>query len=102
MKGFRFNIVALLSKFEPVRPTGKLIPLAVRRDLFIWKNFVQGAVSGFPLGDLFDLPPLRLMSFVSDAAGAAWEQTEKGRKNCSIPGDRGAAAIWHYKGKAFQ
>ncbi len=51
------------------------------------------------MGEIFENPPIFPVSFVTDAAGAAWEVTENGRVNCSIPNDRGAAAVGHRKGK---
>jgi hypothetical protein len=99
LKGFRYNIVALLGKFEEKGPGEKLITAATKRDLQIWKNVASEAGDGFPLGDLFGSPPLFPVSFVTDAAGAAWEWTEKGRVNRSLPGDRGAAAVGHANGQ---
>jgi hypothetical protein len=56
LKGFRSNVVSLLSKFKEGYPGGKLIPASVKKDLNVWKNFAHEASKGFPLGDLFDLP----------------------------------------------
>jgi hypothetical protein len=99
MKGFRSNILALLRKFGTNDSQAKLIPSATKKDLHIWKNCILEASAGFPLGEIFENPPIFPVSFVTDAAGAAWEVTENGRVNCSVPNDRGAAAVGHCKGK---
>jgi hypothetical protein len=99
MKGFRSNIVNLLQKFEHAPTEGKLISAAVKKDLQIWRNCIDEAVSGFPLGDVFVNPTLFPITFVSDAAGAVWEWTEKGRVNRTVTGDRGAASVGHRKGE---
>jgi hypothetical protein len=99
MKGFRSNILALLRKFESEATQAKLIPSAAKKDLQVWRNCVLEASAGFPLGELFENPLIFPVSFVTDAAGAVWERTENGRVNCSVPKDRGAAAVGHRKGK---
>jgi hypothetical protein len=99
MKGFRSNILALLRKFESEVSQAKLIPLAAKKDLQIWKNCVLEASGGFPLGEIFENPPIFPVAFATDAAGAAWETTENGRVNCSVPKDRGAAAVGHCRGQ---
>jgi hypothetical protein len=99
MKGFRFNLLELLKKFENDNNSKKFIPSNLKADLNIWKNFVKQAEVGFPLATTIENPPLFPVTFVTDAAGASWEWTEKGRINTTKPGDRGAAAIEHNEGQ---
>ncbi len=94
-----FKHFGLLRKFGTDDSQAKLIPSAAKKDLYVWKNCVREASAGFPLGEIFENPPIFPVSFVTDAAGAAWEVTENGRVNCSVPNDRGAAAVGHCKGK---
>ena len=46
-------------------------------------------------------PPLCPETFISDAAGAAFEWENGACKNITVPGDRGVASIGHVDGKPF-
>jgi hypothetical protein len=59
MKGFRYNILALLNKFEG-KPGQKLIPEVVKRDLIIWKKCIGESKKGLPLRELYVSPPFSL------------------------------------------
>ncbi len=76
MKGFKFNLLELLKKFENDCNGRKFIPAALKVDLNIWKNFVKHAENGFPLMFSIENPPLFPVTFVTDAAGASWEWSE--------------------------
>jgi hypothetical protein len=95
MKGFRFNLLELLKKFENDDKGRKFVPTVLKLDLNIWRNFVKHASTGYPIATVIENPPLFPISFVTDAAGTSWEWSEKGRINTTKPGDRGAAAIQH-------
>jgi hypothetical protein len=97
MKGFRFNLLELLKKFEGDTKSRKFVPATLKRDLHIWKNFVKNTALGLPLGQTFEKPLLFPISFVTDAAGACWKMSDKGRINTTLSGDRGAAAVEHDK-----
>jgi hypothetical protein len=73
MKGFRFNLLELLKKFENDGNSKKFIPSNLKADLNIWKNFVKHTEVGFPLATMVENPPLFPVTFVTDAAGASWE-----------------------------
>jgi hypothetical protein len=97
MKGFKFNLLELLKKFEGDTKNRKFISATLKRDLHIWKNFVKKTALGLPIGQIFENPPIFPISFVTDAAGASWEMSDKGRINTTLSGDRGAAAVEHDK-----
>jgi hypothetical protein len=86
-------LTSFLRKFEPDSVGKKLIPLALKDDLWVWKKAINSSRQGLPLAEFFDAPPLFLIEFVSDAAGAAFEWREGKCVNTSVPGDRGVASI---------
>ena len=94
MKGFRFNILALLNKFEG-KSGRKIIPGAVKRDLVIWKKCVGESKKGLPLRELFGEPPLFPLTIISDAAGAALEWIEGKSVNKTKKDDRGVASVFY-------
>ncbi len=69
----------------------------MKDDLWIWKKTTAAARLGLPLRETFENPPIDVITFVSDAAGASLEWKAGICKNTSIAGDRGVAAIG-YKG----
>jgi len=99
MKGFRFNLLQLLKKFEGNENARKLIGKEVKDDLWVWKKAIATSHGGFPLGALFGEPPLRVVRFISDAAGAAFEWKEGKSRNITEDGDRGVASVGHEEGK---
>jgi hypothetical protein len=94
MKGFRFNILALLNKFQGQEGT-KIIPESVRQDLWVWKKCVADSRNGFPIRDIFGAPPLFPLTILSDAAGAALEWVGGKSINKTIKNDRGVASVCH-------
>jgi hypothetical protein len=93
MKGFRFNLLQMLTKFVGCDESRKLIGQAVKDDLWVWKKAISTALEGIPLGDIFGEPPLTVVRYLSDAAGAAFEWTDGQCKNITEEGDRGVASI---------
>jgi hypothetical protein len=100
MLGFRFHLVELLGKFgaEGNPEERRFVSLALKDDLWVWKKAVATARLGLPLRDVTDLPPIDVLTFVSDAAGASLEWINGESRNTTISGDRGAAAV-RYKGE---
>jgi hypothetical protein len=93
LQGFRFHLSSFLRKFELGDQASKIIPQMLKDDLWIWKKVIESARLGLPLAESFEAPPLFPCTFVSDAAGAAFEW-ENGRcKNITNPGDRGEASV---------
>jgi len=99
MKGFRYHLLQLLGKFEGNESCNRLVSQKVRDDLLIWKKVISTARSGIPLGDIFGEPPLNVVQFTSDAAGAAFEWKDGKSRNITEAGDRGVASIRHYDGR---
>jgi hypothetical protein len=100
MKSFKFNILALLNKFK-VQEGKKLIPMDLKRDLWVWKKCISDSKEGTPIKTVIDEPPLFPLTIISDAAGAALERIDGKSVNKTIPNDRGVASIW-YCGKKVQ
>jgi len=94
MKGFRFNILALLNKFEG-KFGRKIIPGAVKSDLVIWKKCIGESKNGLPLRELFGEPLLFPLTIISDAAGAALEWIEGKSVNKTKKDDRGVASVFY-------
>ncbi len=88
-KGFQF----LLASFQNDNSSRRLVKKELKRDLFIWKNFVLAAKSGLPLAGVPCGPPIRTLNFMSDAAGAEMVWINGKSVNASVPGDRGVASV---------
>jgi hypothetical protein len=99
MLGFRFQLVELLGKFGTGKNPNekKLIPQMLKDDLWTWKKAVAASRLGLPLRNVHENPPLDVLTFVSDAAGASLEWINGTSKNTTIVGDRGAAAVGYEK-----
>ena len=82
-----------LTKFAGCDESRKLIGQTVKDDLWVWKNVISTALDGIPLGDIFGEPPLMVVRYLSDAAGAAFEWKDGHCKNITEEGDRGVASI---------
>ena len=92
-KGFRFNLIRLLGKFETDQEGKRLITADLKQDLKIWSELAHAAAGGFPIPVPTGKPPITALRFVSDAAGAAY-RWEKGSKiNTTVPNDRGVASL---------
>ena len=72
MKGFRFNLLQMLTKFTGCDESRKLISQTMKDDLGVWKNAISTSQEGIPLGDIFGELPLTVVRYLSDAAGAAF------------------------------
>ncbi len=92
-KGFRFHLLELLASFQNDDSSKRLVRKELKRDLFIWKNFVHAAKTGLPLAGVPCGPPIRTLNFVSDAAGAEMVWIDGKSVNASVPGDRGVASV---------
>jgi hypothetical protein len=79
LQGFRYHLISFLRKFESINPKTKLIPSQLKDDFWIWKKVINAARLGLPLAESFEAPPLFPYTFVSDAAGAAFERGEGGQ-----------------------
>jgi len=101
MKGFRYNILALLNKFEGQEGT-KIIPESVRRDLWVWKKCIADSRNGFPIQELLGEPPLFSTTIISDAAGAALEWVNGKSVNKTIKDDRGVASVLYKNNVALK
>jgi hypothetical protein len=97
MKSYKYNVLSLLNKFKGQEGT-KIIPLDMKRDLWVWKKCISDSKEGLPIRNLIDEPPLFPLTIISDAAGAALEWVGGKSINKTIPNDRGAASVW-YQGK---
>jgi hypothetical protein len=97
--GFRFHLTSLLRKFSDGEAKKKLIPAALKDDLWVWKKMIEAAKGGLPLGGFFEIPPLFPKTFISDAAGAAFTWEGETCRNITTPGDRGVAAVGYEKGE---
>jgi hypothetical protein len=84
--------VELLTKFG-AKDGCKLIPRILKDDLWVWKK--AAARTGLPLREAHENPPLDVLTFVSDAAGASLEWVDGKSKNTTVEGDRGVAAVQH-------
>ncbi len=93
MKGYRFNLLEVLGKFEGNEHAKKLVSGALKQDLLIWHHFATAASSGLPLYALPEAPPLDPLRFISDATGAAFEWVDGHRKNVTVPRDREVASV---------
>jgi hypothetical protein len=97
LQGFRFHLSAFLRKFEVETHRSKLIPQQLKDDLWIWKKVIEAAKLGLPLAETLEAPPLFPCTFISDAAGAAFEWENGQCKNVTIPGDREVASVKYLK-----
>jgi hypothetical protein len=93
LQGFRFHLSGFLRKFGTNDPERKIIPQMLKEDLWVWKKVIDAAKLGLPLAETFEAPPLFPCTFVSDAAGAAFEWENGICKNVTVPGDRGVVSI---------
>ena len=76
----------MLTKFTGCDESRKLIGQTVKDDLWVWKKAISTALEGIPLGDIFGEPPLTMVRYPSDAAGAAFDWTDG---HCKISLGRG-------------
>ncbi len=85
MKGFRFNLLSLLVKFDGRADVKKIIPSNVKADIQIWRKAIKEAGIGLPIPGIIDDPPLSHLTFISDAAGASfrWIKGKKNKRNKS-------------------
>ena len=93
MKGFRCNILGLMGKFEGNENIRKLVGSEVKNDLWFMKKFINAAQNGLPLGENRENPPMGVVVYTSDAAGASlvWENGQS--INTSVEGERGVASV---------
>jgi hypothetical protein len=99
MKGFRYNLLGLMGKFEGKDDIRKLIGTEVKQDLWIMKKFINAAQGGLPLGEGRENPPIKVVVYTSDAAGASliWENGKS--TNISVEGERGVASVRYRNGQ---
>jgi len=99
LRSFKFSLLLQLRKFEGCENSRKLISKELKDDLWVWKKAISEARTGIPIRNIFDEPPLNPETFMSDAAGAAFEWENGSCKNVSEKGDRGVASVGHIEGK---
>jgi hypothetical protein len=99
LRSFKFSLLLQLRKFEGCENRRKLISKELKDDLWVWKKAISEARTGIPIRNIFDEPPLSPETFMSDAAGAAFEWENGSCKNVSEKGDRGVASVGHIEGK---
>jgi len=100
-RGFRFNLLELLGSFDPDGQEKRLVKKPLKKDLQVWRNMILTAEIGLPLPDIPRGPPPTTITFISDAAGAAFEWQQSEWKNVTKVGDRGAASIGFQNDKIF-
>jgi len=93
LKGFRFQLVRLLGRFEHDESGTRTIPNSLKTDLWVWKKSITHMRGGRPLPAPPVGPPLTCLKFVSDAAGAVYEGTGTTRRNATRWGDPGVASL---------
>jgi hypothetical protein len=62
---------------------------------------VAAARLGLPLRNVHENPPIDVLTFVSDAAGASLEWIDGTSRNTTITGDRGAAAVGYKQDQIY-
>ena len=93
MKGFWFQLSKLLGSFENCENSRCLVPSFLVSDLRIWKKCILASKNGMPIGLPPMGPPIIAVTFMSDAAGAAYSWTDDKCANLTKPGDRGVASV---------
>jgi hypothetical protein len=101
MKSFKYNLLQLLNKLQG-QDGIKIIPEALKRDLWVWKKCIADSRQGFPIRGFVDEPPILPTTIISDAAGAALEWIDGKSVNKTIANDSGVASILHQGGKALK
>ncbi len=98
-KGFRFEIIRLLGKFANDPDGRRLVTENLRADLRIWSGMISTAVNGFPLAEISGRAPPNALTFVLDAAGAAYRWIDGKKTNVTVEDDRGVASVGFSEGK---
>jgi hypothetical protein len=93
LKGFKFHQNKFLRELHTSNNKQLLLPVLVRNELRIWAKCIMYAAKGLPIPRINLNPPLIHLSFVSDAAGAAYTWRRGQRVHISVPGDRGVASL---------
>jgi hypothetical protein len=93
MKGFKYNLLSLLKKFEDKDDCKKIITANVKHDIQIWKKAIEAASFGLPIPGIVDEPPLNHLTFISDAAGASFRWIKGTKINTTKGETRGVASI---------
>jgi hypothetical protein len=87
MLGFRFHIVELLAKFG----TGgkpeerKIIPHALKEDLWTWKKTVAAARLGFPIRNVRENPPIDVITLCPTRRAPHWNGSTEQVKTLQLP-----------------
>ncbi len=72
MKGFKFQLNKFLRQLHTNGTKQLPLPTLVRNELQIWAKCIRYAATGLPIPTIRMTPPLCHLSFISDAAGAAY------------------------------
>ncbi len=101
MKGFKFHQNKFLREFHASNCKQLPLPTLVKQELYIWTKCIQQSKTGFPIPTIRLTPPLCHMTFISDAAGAAYMYRQGKRIHVSKPNDRGVASLGFLNSKYF-
>ena len=102
MLGFRYHLIKLLAAFGDAKSDEqRLVTTPLKADLAVWRAVLGTAYRGLPIPDPPCGPPITAMTFISDAAGAAFTWADGVRTNSSNEGDRGVASIGHVGNRIF-
>jgi hypothetical protein len=93
LKGFKFHQNKFLCELHTNNNKQLLLPVLVRNELRIWAKCITYAAKGLPIPTIKLNPPLAHLSFVSDAAWAAYTYRRGQRVHIAVPGDRGVASL---------
>ncbi len=92
-KGFRFNLIAMLGKFQGDKERKKLITKGLRSDLVFWEKCSRAAEAGLPVPEPRETPPLETVRFISDAAGSSGLNPENSTSDDSKNKGKGVASV---------
>jgi hypothetical protein len=92
-KGFRFNLVAMLGKFQGDEERKKLITRGWKSDLLFWEKCSRAAEAGLPVSEPREATPLVTVRFISAAAGSSGKTPENSVGGSTNEGDKGVASL---------
>ncbi len=92
-KGFRFNLVAMLGKFQGDEERKKLITRGWKSDLLFWEKCSRAAEAGLPVPEPREATPLVTVRFISAAAGSSGKTPENSVGSSTNEEDKGVASL---------
>lgn len=100
MQGYKYHFNKLVTAFGRAESGSRIITEKLKRDLVVWKNNLSAARKGMPIARPPLGPPVTAVSFVSDAAGAAYRWWNRMQVNSRKPGDQRVVAV-RFEGKGM-